>query len=135
MDLHVIYWEDTKNHAVTRYLDCSFMGKLSTNDVCNIKSCIETLEDAKINEARFDADIGKNLLDLGKCGLHIMHNTFKGGENTSAWDIKKLLSVICEIFCGSPSYQADYEKLKSTSLRDYLLAFCFVLINGQRVTI
>ena len=89
-----------------------------------MKSCIETLEDAKINEARFDADVGKNLLDLGKCGLHIMHNTFKGGENTSTWNIKKLLSVICKIFHESPSYQADYEKLTSSSLRDYLLTFC-----------
>ena len=48
MDLHVRYWEDTKNIVVTRYLDSSFMGKSSAQDVyTHFKLCAKSLEDAK----------------------------------------------------------------------------------------
>ena len=102
IDLHVRYWEDTKDHIVTRYLDSSFIGKSSTNDVCSdFKSFTEILEDEKYLQVSSDlpdvnlgfrdmlsiagsnADVGKKLLDLGTCGLHIMHNAFKHGKNTS----------------------------------------------------
>ena len=36
-----------------------------------------------LNEARFDADVDKKLLDLRTCGLHIMHHAFKHSESKS----------------------------------------------------
>lgn len=77
-----------------------------------------------LNEARSDAHVGKKLLDLGTCRLHIIYSAFKHGENESTWDIKNLLSVMYNIFHESPSCQADYEKLTSAPLTDYLLKFC-----------
>ena len=74
-----------------------------------------------LNEARSDANVGKILLDLGTCGLHIMHNVFKHGENAGTWDNKNLLSIMFKIFHESPSRQADYEMLTSSSLTDYPL--------------
>ena len=48
MDLHVRYWEDAENIAITRYLGSSFMGKSSAQDVyTHFKSCAKSLEDAK----------------------------------------------------------------------------------------
>ena len=83
IDLHVRYWEHTKNHGVKRYLHSSFMGKSSADDVySHFNSCTETLVDANclqvssngpsmnlaflyiLNEDRSEADIGKKLLEL-----------------------------------------------------------------------
>lgn len=76
------------------------------------------------NEARSDVHVDKKLLDLGTCRLHIIYSTFKHSENESTWDIKNLLSVMYNIFHESPSRRADYEKLTSAPLADYLLKFC-----------
>ena len=122
IDLHVRYWEHTKNHGVKRYLHSSFMGKSSADDVySHFNSCAETLVDANclqvssngpsmnlaflyiLNEDRSEADIGKKLLELETFGLHLMLNAFKHGENASAQDIKTILSAMCKIFHGSPS--------------------------------
>ena len=59
MDLHVRYWEDTKNIVVTRYLDSSFIGKSSAQDVyTHFKLCAKSLEDAKYLQISSD---GRNV--------------------------------------------------------------------------
>ena len=78
-----------------------------------------------LDKARSDVDLGKKLLDLGTCGLFIMHYAFKHGENASTWDIKKLLCAMYKIYHERPSCRAEYEKLTSVSLTDYPLKFCF----------
>ena len=142
MDLHVRYWEDAKNIVVTRYLDSSFMGKSSAQDVyTHFKSCAKSLEDAKylqissdgpnvnlafleiLKDSRTESDCDKKLINIGTCGLHTMHNAFKHCEKASTWDVKKLLSAMYKIFHESPSCRADYEKLTSALPTDYPLKF------------
>ena len=149
MDLHVRYWENTKNIVVTRYLDSSFMGKSSAQDVyTHFKSCAQSLEDAKylqissdgpnlhlafleiLKDSRTESDCDIKLINIGTCGLHIMHNAFKHGEKASTWDVKKLLSAMYKIFHESPSRRANYEKLLSALPTDYPY---FALIGGQRM--
>ena len=42
-----------------------------------------------LNEHRCDAELNP-LIDIGTCGLHIIHNSFKHGEKESNWNIKEL---------------------------------------------
>ena len=118
------------------------MGKSSAQDVyTHFKSCAKSLEDAKylqissdgpnvnlafleiLKDSRTEPDCDKKLINIGTCGLHIMHNAFKHCEKASTWDVKKLLSAMYKIFHESPSCRADYEKLTSALPTDYPLKF------------
>ena len=57
-----------------------------------------------------------HLVNIGLYGLHTLHNAFKNGE--------KLVRSLYKIFDGSPSLQADYEKLTMAQFSDYPLQFC-----------
>ena len=59
-----------------------------------------------LQEKRKDAEI-KELIFIGRCGLHIMHHSF---QNASQWNQKKVLIAMFKIFLESPSRRADYEK-------------------------
>ena len=49
-----------------------------------------------IKDNRFTEEL-PNLIELGSCGLHTVHNAFKHGEHTSGWLVKKkILSVIVQ---------------------------------------
>ena len=37
------------------------------------------------------------LVHVGTCGLHILHNSMKHGEKVSGWNVKKLLSSLHRI--------------------------------------
>ena len=37
------------------------------------------------------------LIDIGTCGLHVVHGSFQLGEKASDWKIKKLLSSLQNI--------------------------------------
>ena len=64
------------------------------------------------------------MLDIGTCGLHLVHNAFQHGEKASNWNVKKHLSAMSKIFHESPPRRADFEKLTSSTKADFLLPFC-----------
>ena len=57
-----------------------------------------------LDDHRRDAELSP-LINIGTCGLHTIHNSFKHGDE-------------------SPSRRADYEGITSTSKSDFLLRFC-----------
>ena len=107
----------------------------------HFNSCVESIEKNKIlqvfsdgpnvtlsflktpDEHRRDDELNL-LIDIGTCGLHTIHNSFKHGENESNWNIKKLLNSRFKLFDESPSHGADYEKITSASKSDFPLHFC-----------
>ena len=38
------------------------------------------------------------LPDLGSCGLHNVHGSFKTGMKTTGWEINSFLSCLCRLF-------------------------------------
>ena len=63
------------------------------------------------------------LIDIGTCGLHTIHNSFKHGSVGSKWKIQNLLHSMYKIFHESPSRRADFERLTSASEQNYPLQF------------
>ena len=63
------------------------------------------------------------LIDIGTCGLHMVHNSFKHGSVGSKWKIQNLLHSMYKIFHESPSRRADFERLTSASEQNYPLQF------------
>lgn len=63
----------------------------------------------------------KELLDVGTCGLHNVHNSFKHGAIASGWSLDKILRAMYKIFDQAPGRRGDYEKLTRGT---YPLQFC-----------
>ena len=63
------------------------------------------------------------LLDIGRCGLHAIHNSFKTAVKIgSDWELQKLLKTMCKFLQGTPTRRPLYENL-SESL-GYLFQIC-----------
>ena len=64
------------------------------------------------------------LVDLGTCGLHILHNGFLHGEKASVWKLKSLLNAMYKVLDESPARRIDYEKITAAIEIDYGPQFC-----------
>ena len=64
------------------------------------------------------------LIHIGTCRLHTLHNAFSHGAKANSWKLKELLSAMYKIFDENPSRRADYESLTSATDKDYALKCC-----------
>ena len=51
------------------------------------------------------------LLDLGSCGLHVVHGSFQTGHKAAGWTVNELLRIAYGLFKDSPARRADYKAL------------------------
>lgn len=65
-----------------------------------------------------------NLIDLGSCGLHVVHGAFQSGHKAAKWTINEFLRGIYWLFKDSPARRASFKELTSTN--DFPLKFCSV---------
>ncbi|GBN95345.1 hypothetical protein AVEN_69876-1 [Araneus ventricosus] len=95
MDIHVWYWQ--QNRISTIYFNSVFLGHSGSSDIFEeFLSAIAKLKFFKTIQISMDGPnvnwkfysmlqdyyckkFGKNLLNIGSCSLHIMHNAFKVG--------------------------------------------------------
>ena len=100
--------------------------------VLNYQKCNQTSSDGpNVNLKFLDLLIEKRrhdclneLISIGTCGLHTVTRVFQNAENSTDWNIKKVLSAMHEIFHKSPSRRAVYEKVSLATKQDYPLLFC-----------
>lgn len=60
------------------------------------------------------------LISVGSCGLHILHNAIKGGFTT--WQVDKLLRAMHYLFYNVPARREDF--ISATSSSTFPLPFC-----------
>ncbi|GBM75222.1 hypothetical protein AVEN_73987-1 [Araneus ventricosus] len=110
MDIHVRYWH--QNRVSTIYFNSVFLGHNRSFDIFEeFISAIAKLKFSKTIQISMDGpnvnwkfysmlqdyyfkEFGKNLLNIGSCGLHIMHNAFKAGCIASTWGIAEFFNCI-----------------------------------------
>lgn len=63
---------------------------------------------------------GRQLIFVGSCGLHTLHNSLKTGFST--WNLEKQLRAMHFVFHDVPARREDYTKLTGSSL--FPLPFC-----------
>ena len=63
-----------------------------------------------------------HMLNIGSCGLHILHGAFKDGAVASGWQLDRLFSNLHWLFQDSPARREDYTKVTGSSL--FALKFC-----------
>lgn len=142
MDVHVRFWDEQQHCAGTRYLTSKFLGHCSAKDLLyNLKDAIKHLDANKVIQISMDGpnvnhkfyrdytDERKkmhpdtsNLVDIGSCGLHVVHGAFKTGANTTGWQIDNLLRSLWYLFADSPARRADYTTI--TASETFPLQFC-----------
>ncbi|CAF1251988.1 unnamed protein product, partial [Rotaria sp. Silwood1] len=116
--------------VVTRYYKCILLGHAPTNiirdsivdsfrtdridikrllmigrDNPNVNKTVEKLIDGELKKA------GGELLKLGSCHIHMVHNAFKAGTTASYWHIQDFCIDIWSWFRHSPVRKEDFVKL------------------------
>jgi hypothetical protein len=56
------------------------------------------------------------LINIGSCGLHVIHNSFKTGAAASGWDISSVLRSLYYLFKDAPARREDYAKITKKPL-------------------
>lgn len=133
MDFQIRYWSCDK--VVTRYLGSVFMGHGTAIDMVehfnkgiedlqpHAKDMIQiSMDGPNVNWKFFELmknqilkDYDVTLINIGSCGLHVMHNAFKTGAQATDWGISSLLSSLYYLFKDSPARREDFQKVTGTS--------------------
>lgn len=62
-------------------------------------------------------DFDSSIINIGSCGLHVIHNSFKTGATASGWNIGQFLSGLYYLFKDSPARTEDFSKISSSGLK------------------
>ena len=138
LDLHVRLWID--NHVTTRYYTSEFMGHAAADHLLDsILKCTSKFSLGKLLQVSMDGpnvnwkffelfsnrlqlDHQTSLLNLGSCGLHVLHGAFMDGMKATNWNLNKLFSALYWLFKDTPARREDFEKVTSSTV--YPLKFC-----------
>ncbi|KAL3063671.1 hypothetical protein OYC64_000077 [Pagothenia borchgrevinki] len=137
LDLHVRFWEEEQVHS--RYLGSQFMGHATAKDLLEqVKECVDQLELRSLVSISMDGPNvnwkffellqrehaeqygGAQLVVVGSCGLHTMHNAFKCGF--TMWQLDKLLRAMHTLFHNVPARREDYSTVTKSTV--FPLSFC-----------
>ena len=129
MDVHVIFFDSSKQEVVRSFVGSHFMGHASAEDtfaplkevhkdldlVLNLVQVsidgpninwktVEIIEDhQKIQDPNCP-----NLIVIGSCGLHVVHGDYGTGQNATDWSLDNFLKAIYSIFKMAPACCEDY---------------------------
>ena len=121
MDIHVRYWQQENNQVQTRYMKSVYMGHGTADDmmehfdkgVSNVKGLLHNLLQLSMDGPNvnwkfhrmfcenLEKDCKSNIIDIGSCGLHIVHGAFKNGA--CILDTDQILSSLHWLFKDSPA--------------------------------
>ncbi|XP_035998777.1 uncharacterized protein LOC118564524 [Fundulus heteroclitus] len=137
LDVHVRFWE--AGFVQSRFFGSQFMGHSKAQDLLHhFKNCVRQLDMKNLLSIGMDgpnvnlkflndfqqehAEVhgGRQLINVGSCGLHTLHNSLKTGF--SIWNIEKLLRAMHFVFHNVPARREDYTKHTGSSI--FPLPFC-----------
>ena len=140
MDIIVRYFYDDK--VVSQYFDSQFMGHTAATDLLqHLKCSLSKLSYSKLpqisidgprvnwklysllceDREKDDADMPK-LLNIGSCGLHVVHGAFYSGCRATDWNIDGILRALHYLFEDSPARREDYTSITESTV--FPLNFC-----------
>lgn len=109
MDLIIRYWPESCSEVQVRYLTSLFLGHSTAQDLFeNFISGCGDLELSNLLQISIDGpnvnlkflkemneqikeSKGKNLIDIGTCSLHLIHNAFQRGNKATNWKLNEIL--------------------------------------------
>ena len=140
MDIIVHYFYEDK--VVSQYFDSQFMGHTVATDLLQHLKCSLSkfsyskllqisMDGPRVNwklysllcedREKDDADM-PNLLNIGSCGLHVVHGAFYSGCRATDWNIDGILRTLHYLFEDSPARSEDYTSITESTV--FTLNFC-----------
>ena len=132
LDIYLRFWNG--NEVQSRYFTSIFMGHARAVDIEEaLKKGIESLQKANLLQLSMDGpnvnwkvfedlqseiqlENGKNLLNVGSCGLHVIHGAFRSAMSETGWDIETLLTSAYRLFKDSPARREDFSSISTNHL-------------------
>ena len=133
MDLVSRYWDENTNRVAVRYLSSAFMWHATSEDILeSFKSALNPIDIGKIIQISMDGPsvnwkflelynnklreiYQKTLLNLGSCGLHVLHGSYQTGRSVAEWNINLILRSMCNLFKESLARRADFSVINPNS--------------------
>ena len=84
----------------------------------NVKEMVQiSMDGPNVNWAFYDImkkkmcdDHDSSLINIGSCGLHVVHNSFKTGAKATGWKISDFLLSLYYLFKDSPARREDFQE-------------------------
>lgn len=141
MDLHIRFLNEKQ--IVTQYYTSVFLGHTTAADMLDaikksipegdLKKLIQVSMDGPNVNLKLLTDLQNylnespdtlQLLNIGTCGLHTIHNAFKVAMMSTGWDLIKFLRSLHNMFHKAPARRSDYTHITGSSI--FPLEFCAV---------
>lgn len=143
MDVMIRFWSDKDNEVCTRYYGSVFLGHATAADLLDgflkalsgldVKKLMQVSMDGPNVNKKFLQDLKLYLkgdpsmpiiLNLGTCGLHTLHNSYKAAIKKTSWGIVEFLRALHYLFRHVPARRADYVRFSGSSI--FPLKYCEV---------
>ena len=140
MDLGIRFWNKEMMQVEVRYWNSKFLGHAKHMDLVeHFNKALEGLDLSKIIQISMDGpnvnwcffdeivkwrnEMEMNpLINLGSCGLHILHGAFKSGIEATDWGIKATMKGCFQLLHDSPARRADFVSVTGSEL--FAVFFC-----------
>jgi hypothetical protein len=122
MDLVIRFWNIAENKVECRYLTSIFLGHTTSADILDkfidglrevgLKHLVQVSMDGPNVNMKFHRILKEylaensespSLLDMGSCGLHVVHGRYKTGLTASQWKIDEFLRCSYYLLKDSPT--------------------------------
>lgn len=151
MDICVRFWNKESNLVDTRYVGSAFLSSTRAVDLLNaLKSCFKSeptiilkivqmsMDGPHVNWKLFNdlsTEIKQlssvHILNIGSCGLHVVHNSFKAGMKDTNWNIDDFLYSLYSLFKDVPLRRSEFSTVSKTNV--FPLKFCGVRWVENRI--
>lgn len=139
-DFYIRHWDGDK--VMSRFFDSQFMGHATANDLKKTyeKSTEElsksdmlqvSMDGPNVNwsfyskvEQSLQNNHGVCLINIGSCGLHIIHGAFQRGVESTNWKLDSFLKALHQILKDSPAQHEDYRTAIACNDSPMPLKFC-----------
>ena len=142
MDFSIRYWDNETQKVHDQYLTSKFIGHATAKDLLKcFRDATIKLKPQKIVQISMDGpNVNKKLykdlllereasdidlpclIDLGTCGLHVVHGALRKGFEETGWKLDRLLRSLWYLFNESPARRQDYAEITGSTV--FPLQFC-----------
>ena len=139
-DFLVRHWDGNK--VMSRFYDSQFMGHAMANDLKKTyEKSTEELSKSEMLQISMDGpnvnwsfyskveqslqnNHGVCLINIGRCGLHVVHGAFQKGVEDTKWKLDSFLKALHQLLKNSPARREDYRKAVGSNDSPMPLKFC-----------
>ena len=129
MDIQVRFWDIEKKKVCTRYHGSNFVQRPNSKNLCDVLT--SSLKDLSaecliqlsmdgpstnwcvlqlLNDDRVEKGYSQ-IINIGSCGLHVMHGAFKAVMEAAGWNVGKVLKSMWQLFHDSPARRETYARI------------------------